>query len=221
MSISSYPIKRRRLDNGNSGLSKPFKSPLRAATTSQGVSLEAVGLNNNHAQQNDPAAITSGRPLTPHLTTRSAIKPSRANLKKDPQELTLQKQHSALLLQLTKLRQSLDTAQQALKITSSTTETDLESLISKWKLASREAAEEVFRGATDRVNQMGGMSAWRERNRKKPDRWCADEQDGGVGDLTEEQREDMEIQRDELEVERKKYSGEQVEVVVERDDDVS
>lgn len=36
-------------------------------------------------------------------------------------------------------------------------------LIGKWKVASREAAEEVFGDVRDRVNRMGGVGAWRER----------------------------------------------------------
>jgi Swi5-dependent recombination DNA repair protein 1 len=229
MSISSHPLKRRRLDNGGSGLSKPFRSPLKASIITQQGNAGTVDPSSNHPQQNNPRAITNSRFPTDQRTSRPAInapptRSSQANRQKTPQEITLQKHHSALLLQLTKLRQSLETAQQALKITSSTTDAKLESLISKWKLASREAAEEVFRGAKDRVNGMGGMGAWRERSRKKPEGWGDDEQDGGVGELSEEQREDREIQRDELEAERRKYGSGKVEVMVEErddDDDVS
>ena len=142
------------------------------------------------------------------------------HLKKDPQLITLQKQHSALLLQLSKVRQSLDTAQQAVKIEASSTDSELEALISKWKLASREAAEEVFRGAKDRVNRMGGVGAWRERSRKKPDRWD-DEPQPDLEGLSEERMEQLEIQKEEYEAERRRYAPEIAEESIERDDDVS
>ena len=43
----------------------------------------------------------------------------------------------------------------------------LESLIAKWRDVSRQAAEEIFEGARERISRMGGVSAWREREREK------------------------------------------------------
>jgi len=40
-------------------------------------------------------------------------------------------------------------------------------LIRKWKGASREAAEEVYRDVRERVNRMGGVRGWRERERER------------------------------------------------------
>lgn len=110
-------------------------------------------------------------------------------------------------------------------MTTSTRDTELESLIAKWKLASREAAEEVFQGAQERVNRMGGVDAWREQSRKDAKSWGDDEREGSMGQLSEEQREVRQIQMDDLEAERKKYGTTEGEVeaeeVVERDDNVS
>jgi hypothetical protein len=225
MSMSSQPTKRRRLNDRDSALSKPFKSPLKAADRSVEDSERPVDTSKDQHRENNQAAITnSSRPNT-QTTTTPGRKPTQnqlspGNPKNDPQFFTLQKQHSALLLQLSKLRQSLDTAQQALKIASSSTDTELETLITKWKLASREAAEEVFRGAKDRVNRMGGVGAWRERSRKKPEGWDEEPLQMDVEEMGEEQREQLEIQKEELEAERRKYDTGKVEVV-ERDDDVS
>lgn len=122
-------------------------------------------------------------------------------------------------MQLSKLRQSLDTVRQALKIESSDQDAELEVLINKWKHASRDAAEEVFRGAKDRVNKMGGVGAWRERSQKKPDGWNDDEP---VGDdeLTKDQKEQREIQREEMQAEIDKYGlGKEPEKLEEKDDE--
>ena len=43
----------------------------------------------------------------------------------------------------------------------------LENLIVKWRNASQQAVEEIFAGARDRVNRMGGVAAWKEQEREK------------------------------------------------------
>ena len=89
----------------------------------------------------------------------------------------------------------------------------------KWQLVSREAAEELFAGARDRVNQMGGIGAWRERNQKQTQGWDREEpleQD----DLTDKQKHNIEEQQDEMDTERQKYGVEKVEEVVETEDEV-
>jgi hypothetical protein len=226
MSISSQPTKRRRLNDGGSALSKPFKSPWKAADRLGEDAGGAVDTSKDQHRENNQAAITNSS----HPNTQPTIIPRRkptqnqsspGNPQNDPQFFTLQKRHSALLLQLSTLRQSLDTAQQALKIASSSSDTELETLITKWKLASREAAEEVFRGAKDRVNRMGGVGAWRERSRKKPNGWDEETPQMDVEEMGEEQREQLEIQKEELEAERRKYNTGKEAEVVEKDDDVS
>jgi Swi5-dependent recombination DNA repair protein 1 len=219
MSIPSYASKRRRLNEDASAtasaLSRPFKSPLKAANT-------------NQLEEADANLPTNSRPLT-SCPTRTAVRnPAPQNHPSDPEFLALQKQHSALHLQLRQLRQSLDTAQQALKLESSpTTATNLENLIRKWKLASREAAEEVFHTAKERVDRMGGMEAWRAQSRHEPSGWhdpgAAEHPDREEG-WTNEQKEELEIQKQDWETERRKYAPEQDKSADEEavsDDDVS
>ncbi len=227
MAFVSYPTKRRRLNDGASALSKPFKSPLKAATRPLGEGEKVADMNNGQQQKEGLTATFAISHLDTHPTTAFTKKstptdPSADHLKKDPNLHALEKQHSDLLLQLSKLRQSLDTAQQALKIASSSTDTELETLITKWKTASREAAEEVFRGARDRVDNMGGMGAWRERSsRKTTQGWDGESPPPDLRNLTEEQSEEMKMQKDEWETERRKYGSEKVEEVIENEDDVS
>lgn len=220
-------MKRRRLNDGRSGLSKPFKSPLKTDIQSgEDSRAGSVATSKDQHRENDPAAMTnrnSSNTLPPTAPIRRSppnySSPSQAN--RDPQFLALQKQHSALLLQLTQLRQSIDTSQQALKIASSSSHTELETLIIKWKLASREAAEEIFRSAKDRVNSMGGVGAWQLRSKKKLEECNGESLQPDLGVLSEEQREQMEIQKEELEAEKQKYAPETAQEVEERDDDVS
>ncbi len=242
-----HPAKRRRLDESNSTLSKPFRSPLR-------VDVKSPNRHINHNEQNEqnaqPANVTdpeisTAQPSTTYRTT-TALQPSPLKSSSpirqpttllsssprapsiDSEYLSLQKQYSALILQLSRLRQSLDTAQQALKIQSSSTDSELETLISKWKLVSREAAEELFRSARDRVNRMGGVGAWRERNKKQPQGWDEEEEEQiNEDDLTDEQKALMaeqkdliEEQKEAMETERQKYFPPKTEPVIERDDEV-
>ena len=240
-----HPAKRRRLDESNSTLSKPFRSPLKVDVKSR---IRHINCNEQNAQ---PANVTDNEVSAPQPSpterTTTTYQPSPVNScspvrkpatlltssprapPKDPQYLFLQKQHSALILQLSKLRHSLDTAQQALKIQTSNTDSELEILILKWKLVSREAAEELFRSAKDRVNRMGGVGAWRERNEKRLHGWddegeepineddLSDEQKA----LMEEQKTLIEEQKEAMEAERQKYFPPKTEPVVERDDEVS
>jgi hypothetical protein len=218
MSTSSYATKRRRLNDGvsasASALSKPFKSPLRAGTIPP---VEAGA---------DPLA-TASRPLTTNPTRTATRKPAPKHSTSDPQYLALQKQHSALHLQLRQLRQSLETAQQALKLESSpTTATDLESIIHKWKLASRSAAEEVFHSAKERVDRMGGVGAWRAQSRKEPASWDeTDQQQPDREGWSDAQREELQMQKQDWEAERRKYAPEEEKAAADElagsDDDVS
>jgi hypothetical protein len=239
MSISYNPAKRRRLVDASSALSKPFKSPLRPSvrrdeetTISVEPSKDQPIEHDNETAKVDTKPHHRSAPASPicklSSSTTSPVRrrppttlSSPLRRTKDPQFIALQKQHSALLLRLTTLRSQLDTAQQALKIVSSPTDTELESLISKWKAASREAAEEVFRGARDRVNRMGGVGSWRERSRRKPQSWDEEESEVDLVGLSEEQREDLEIRKADLEAERQKYAPDKIDEAVEKDDDVS
>lgn len=63
-------------------------------------------------------------------------------------------------------------------------------LVQKWKIVSRAAAEDVFAGARDRVNKMGGVGAMKEREKERREKtWGWDEEpkrEGGEGDGEED-----------------------------------
>jgi hypothetical protein len=63
------------------------------------------------------------------------------------------------------LRRDLDTVTQAVKIEQTGQDTELEALVVKWRAASREAAEELFVSARDKVNRMGGVGVWKEKTK--------------------------------------------------------
>jgi Swi5-dependent recombination DNA repair protein 1 len=172
--------------------------------------------NSPHPPTTEPApplksSSQIGQP--PPLLSSSPRGPAR-----DPDYLSFQKQHSSLVLQLSGLKQLLDTAEQALKIQSSNPDAELETLIQKWRLVSREAAEALFAGAKDRVNRMGGVGAWQERNQKQAHGWDEGEQIN-QDDLTDEQKDLIEEQKEEMEAEKRKYGMGKVEEVVEEKDD--
>lgn len=69
--------------------------------------------------------------------------------------------------ELIALRADIQTLTQAHRLATSARDTDLEVLRARWRLASRAAAEKLFAGTRDRVNRMGGVRAWREREREQ------------------------------------------------------
>ena len=147
----------------------------------------AVSKPFNHQTPNSTIAST---PIRKHKPT-SLSSPSS-----DPVLAPLNSQHSRLLSQLSTLRQELDTARQALKIEEAGRDTELENLVAKWRGAGRLAAEELYAGARDRVNRMGGVRAWKENmeeGRKRRANWDNDGDSGNV-----ERRNDDEDDGDEI-----------------------
>jgi Swi5-dependent recombination DNA repair protein 1 len=71
---------------------------------------------------------------------------------------------------LVQLRSEIQILSQAQALASSTKDEDLQVLIDKWRTASRAAAEELFGTTRDRVNGMGGVGAWKEREREAQER---------------------------------------------------
>lgn len=68
------------------------------------------------------------------------------------------------------LRNEIQTLTQAHALATSTKDDDLQVLIDKWRTASRAAAEELFGSTRDRVNRMGGVGAWKEREKEAKER---------------------------------------------------
>ncbi|OAT01335.1 DNA repair protein Dds20/Mei5 [Blastomyces dermatitidis ER-3] len=203
--MSFHAAKRRRLDQATHTLSKPFKSPLRKQiqnTSAENGDEKADGVSKSIAPVDDAShntTISAGAQHSPHTprpasaaikrpTTIPPTPPptiSTPSPSAPPELLALQKQYSALTTRLAKLRMDLDIVTQALKLEQSGKDAELEVLVAKWKTASREAAEELFVGAEERVKRMGGVKGWRENMRKAQERrtrWDEDERDVGGKD---------------------------------------
>lgn len=213
--------KRRRLDTASRALSQPFKSPFQTprktnseaalqpeeTTSSAGDTVQDQVAPPKSTTQPAPTPSTTTPARSLALAQKSHASPLSSSLTRDPHLNSLQKQHSALISTLSTLRAELDTYTQALKIETSGKDAELEALIAKWKSASRDAAEEIFGGVKDRVNRMGGVGAWREREMEAKKRFSAWEEepekregDGGEEDeVSEERREELESRREELE----------------------
>ena len=71
---------------------------------------------------------------------------------------------------IVQLRSDIQILTQAQSLATSTKDDDLVILIDRWRTASRAAAEELFASTRDRVNRMGGVGAWKEREKKSKER---------------------------------------------------
>jgi Swi5-dependent recombination DNA repair protein 1 len=68
------------------------------------------------------------------------------------------------------LRNEIQLISQAHALATSTEDDDLQILTDRWRTASRAVAEELFASTRDRVNRMGGVGAWREREKEAKER---------------------------------------------------
>lgn len=180
------PAPKRRRHNDDA-LRKPFKSPFRSPV--QAASIPADSLE--PSTRNDPASVVTPKALETGeiagipVATQSQLhaqKAWRPLAKRNPALVTL-------TAQITELRQTISTLEQASSLLSSDKSARLEALISKWRSASRAAAEELYATSRDRVNKMGGVSAWRERERERVEwqkQWDREEareaEDGSEGE---------------------------------------
>lgn len=200
MNQDMNPSKRRRLDVA-SKLSKPFKPPLPKSTstphqldptsTHPQITPQTPEPPRPSKNEEDDTHLTSPSPVSKTIPERSSFSPSNSpkiyrhrpiprycglstpsqSPLGDPEVLTLQRQQSALRARLKAMRAELDTANQAVRIESSTKDAELEALIVKWRHVSQDAADEVFEGAYERVKRMGGMAAWKEQSKRDTSRW--------------------------------------------------
>ncbi|MCJ1460368.1 hypothetical protein MMC28_010748 [Mycoblastus sanguinarius] len=175
------PTKRRRLDNASHTLSQPFKSPFKTPLKSKPTTPNTDTANcspsptKKEAATNNASSLQSPPPPplphpTPITATPLRSTPSDQHHSPSSELLALQKRHTHLLNKLSAARSTLETSSQALKIESSPRDAELEALITKWRLASRAAAEEVYAGVRDRVNRMGGVGALRAKERESKER---------------------------------------------------
>lgn len=215
--------KRRRL-NGYAtpaSLKKPFKSPFRIAQPSQ----HDVQPNDEDATSNDSGStvraassaldtynITSGSPRYQAKPLRTYTpsplnKPQKHSKPIDPEKpdtinaiANAKRTQSSLITQVSQTRQDIDALKQAISLASSTKDEELSELIDKWTAAARLAAEEVFGTCKDKVNKMGGVGAWRERElqqREWQKQW--DEPLPDAGGNTEHSEDDEEAEGAEAE----------------------
>ena len=163
-------------------------NPSPAPSATRALSLQS------HAQS---SPLTPSQRQHGHVASALASYADIRKLRSDPDIAAAQKEQRALEQRLRSVRTDVDVLEQALRITrqrrrqqqqqqqqqqqsnhpenqdgtpAATTMTGderLESLIAKWRAASRQAAEEVYTGARERVDRMGGVAAWREREREK------------------------------------------------------
>ncbi|KAK4178647.1 hypothetical protein QBC36DRAFT_324275 [Triangularia setosa] len=91
----------------------------------------------------------------------------------------IQRSHRDLDTQMKKLEKELELVRQAKRIEEASrrkrpgeeVDAELKELITKWKVASRQAAEELFEVVKGRVDGMGGGGAWRESRKRRLGDW--------------------------------------------------
>ncbi|KAL8706085.1 MAG: hypothetical protein Q9201_000850 [Fulgogasparrea decipioides] len=178
----SPPKKRQRVGK-STVLTKPFKTPLKASPSPEtnAVVLPSTPRNDRKilAITSTPTVVPSTRNYSSNSLHQSRCRTSFSSpAKPSPYLDQLQKRHTALLNQLSSLRASLETTNQALEIEASTKDTELETLIQKWKITSRDAAEKVFAIMKEKVDAMGGLRAWRKQDKERANGWESELEEG-------------------------------------------
>jgi Swi5-dependent recombination DNA repair protein 1 len=93
------------------------------------------------------------------------------------------------------LRNEMQILSQAHTLATTTKDDDLVLLIDKWRTVSRAVAEELFATTRDKVNRMGGVGAWKAREKEGKDRqlqWDKEEREA-EREKVKEARENGEI----------------------------
>ena len=199
MSSPVQNTKRRRLNNSTS-LPK-FKSPVKRSfenNSDQPVPNERDRSAGPVKRQFD-AELPKGIDTPPvsdvsgvtrqQIPVRTSFKASSAA--QDPELRAIR----ALESSIRAIKDDVDLLSQAVRIIKVGRDAELEKLIVKWKLISREAAEELYATCKDKVNRMGGMQAWRdmEKQRKEQNRgWDETE------DVADDEQEEDEGKAEEL-----------------------
>ncbi|MCJ1251317.1 hypothetical protein MMC30_008549 [Trapelia coarctata] len=220
---------------------RPDGSAFRLSPSTNPYQTNETGTTNVTNEAAAGRISTPSAPPTPSSTNlKSPLQPVHHHRSTPPSTKlsSLQRQHTTLLSQLSALCSTLDTHTQALKIESSSKDAELSRLVEVWRSASQAAAEELYGGVRDRVNRMGGVGAWREREGESAKRWGGgwdngDEGNGGARDEEEggEREEDDEREgedegiserrdREEAEAEREEEKAREDEINSGRDDEV-
>jgi Swi5-dependent recombination DNA repair protein 1 len=198
--MSTPQAKRRRLNDATKTLHKPFKSPFRTPLkpnlgsdplssdppeiSTPSVRVSDSGIAQEHLVSNRPTPDRSTANLAKSPLPRSGLPP--------PTRPRLSQKKSApskpsLTREIIELRNDIQILSQAHALTTSSKDDDLFVLVERWRTASRAAAEELFASTRDRVNRMGGVGAWKDREREQKE-W-----------KIKAEREDMEAEREKLE----------------------
>ncbi|KAF2177664.1 hypothetical protein K469DRAFT_602431 [Zopfia rhizophila CBS 207.26] len=207
--MSTPAAKRRRLIDASKTLHKPFKSPFRTplkpsstANPPEPHSTEAsipqipTPANENPAPASKPPQPTAITSLNPSTRLSSTPRP------------TQKKPSPSLTREIISLRSDIQTLTQAYALATSNKDADLHVLVDRWRIASQAAAEELFAGTRDRVNRMGGVYAWREREKEQNEwrrKWDREEMEAereGRGEEGREYDRDMEVEEEREEEEK-------------------
>ncbi|KAJ4417702.1 ERAD-associated protein [Neurospora sp. IMI 360204] len=164
--------------------------------------------------------ITSSRPPVGQSHTKRTVLGEAAPDGNDDILAGLQKSHREAKAHLSAMQKQLDLIRQAKRIEMASRKTvkegskeqrrqdatvidaELKELVQKWKLASRQAAEELFELIKGRVAGMGGAKAWRETRRRQVEgfhsAWDDEGQKGKKrkGDADEREIEDSDVSDD-------------------------
>jgi Swi5-dependent recombination DNA repair protein 1 len=172
-------VKRRRLNNPN--INKPFRSPFRTVNQVDGPEpTTSIPTAPDCAQSETQSSAEISQPSefspSPTMSTKSQPTPRTPA----PLAPTLDSRHVASSIVAT--RATVSTLQQALKILEDPGRSEqLEALAERWRGAARLAADAVYAGARDRVNQAGGVGVWRESERERAEWRRQQWWDGGGG----------------------------------------
>ncbi|KAJ5945182.1 hypothetical protein N7516_005350 [Penicillium verrucosum] len=155
------PSSKRRRTDAATALSKPFKSPLRRTAPTN--------------TDDTPSKPVASRTTEDTEVTATPTIPVEANsISNSPDSTTTP--HREIKSKVDALIEELEIATQALNLETNPKYIEIPTLVTKWRLASQDAADEVFAGAKERVNRMGGMAAWKEQSKRDATRWDFDEE---------------------------------------------
>lgn len=186
------PPKRRRLDANASTLRKPFRSPLKVPIDDRASRRPSTASNLEQQRPDSLPSLAQRPPREPRTNElhSSHVRgtPTSTNNSCSNDDITnLQKRYSALAQELRKLKQDLDIAEQAQKLSSSTGEKQLESVTLRWRDIARSAADQVFELTNHRVKEMGGIRAWQKSSQQSSQSWFDHEVPQGNYETHEEQ----------------------------------
>jgi Swi5-dependent recombination DNA repair protein 1 len=195
-------------------LHKPFKSPFRTplkpgigsdppssdpleTSAWEGTPWQPTTLL-SEAGRDHSGALLKQAPATPIPPKLRVSKPLPSRLSLLTHSRTAPKKASTkptLTREIMQLRNEMQILSQAHTLATSTKDDDLVVLIDKWRTVSRTVAEELFATTRDKVNRMGGVGAWKAREKEGKERqqqWDKEEREA-EREKMEEARENGEI----------------------------